>query len=478
VFATAPDRALMTKGVKPKRGKNPGDIVTLEVDGNNRTGDLDLEVNENGSVRSSQRNAVTYLCRHSRWSGVIALDVRNETPVFLRRPPAYVRTDDTYPREVSDVDVTAIIAWLSMQSGAEFPEGKVAKAIDLVAHRNAFDPAETELRRLQWDGISRIDNWLVRYLGSPDVGFAQVVGAKFLIAAVARVLQPGCQVDHVLILEGAQGIGKTTALRILGGAYHRGDPPPLGTREAKEALRGAWLIELGELDSMNKSEMSAVKNYLTQTADHYRAPYDRRSKTHPRRVIFVGTTNDSEYLRDHTGGRRFWPIECGRIDLAALARDRDQLWAEAVVRYGRGEPWHLTKATEYELAAQAQEQRADVDPWEERVGDLVSLQSEVRLSELMRRLEVPVSLQGQREKNRIARILQRFGYRRRQVRDGLKRCYVYSREDRKPPPASPPASPVSPPPGCDWWGGPGSTGSGSGSGDTGDDGASRPGDKP
>lgn len=447
-------------------GNNP----TLEIDGNNKAAGLALELTESGHAKGSQRNAITYLSQHPRWRGVIGLDLRDETAVFLKKPPAYVRADETYPHAIADVHLTAIIAWLSRQSGAEFAEGKVARAVDLVAHQQSFDPVAAYLESLRWDGRSRIDDWLVTHMDSPDVGFARVVGSKFLIAAVARALQPGCQVDTVLILEGAQGSGKTSALRLLAGQYHRGDLPPLGTRDAKEALRGGWLIELGELDCVHKSEMSAIKNYITQASDHYRAPYDRKSKTHPRRVIFVGTTNDTEYLRDHTGNRRFWPVECGRIDLARLSRDRDQLWAEAVARYRRGEPWHLTQRSEFELATLAQEQRAEVDPWEERIGDLVALKNEIRLSDLMQRLETPLSMQSQREKNRIARILQRFGYRRTQARDGAKRCWLYRREEPQSSYASAVgSSPVSPPSRPEAAMGDAAHRSGQWTGDTGDD---------
>ena len=404
-----------------------GEVVTLEVDASAKCAGLDLDRNRHGSVRSTQRNASTLLSSHPRWIGVLGYDMRSECAVFLRRPPAYMRREDRFPRAITDADETAIIAWLTRQTDAEFADKKVHKAIQLVALEHGFDPVAQYLESLRWDGRSRLDTWLVEKLGVDPSDYARMVGSKFLISAVARVLLPGCQVDHVLVLEGSQGAGKTTALRKLAGTFHRADPPPLGTRDSKEALRGCWIVEIGELDSMRKSELSAVKNFLSQTEDHYRAPYARRSETHPRRVVFAATTNDAEYLRDHTGNRRFWPVECGAIDLEGLEKDRDQLWAEAVARYSRGEPWHPVTPGERALAADEQDKRVESDPWEDRLAELTTSNSEFTLSCLLERLGVPLDRQGQREKNRVARVLTRFGFRRIQVRQGSRRTHVYKR---------------------------------------------------
>ncbi len=366
--------------------------LTLEVDSNKRCMGLDLERSENGRVRSTQSNAITLLRDHPRWRGVLGLDLRTETSCFVRRPPAYCSEADTFPRPITDADQTAAIEWMSHQTEADFPEHKVHRAIEFVARMHGFDPVAQYLQALQWDGHSRLDDWLTTYLGAPDCDYTKLVGAKFLISGVARALRPGCQVDHVLVLEGAQGIGKTSALRVLAGQYHRADPPPLGTRDAKEALRGCWIVEIGELDSMNKSELSAVKNFLSQTEDHFRVPYGRRSETRLRRVIFAATTNETEYLRDHTGNRRFWPVECRRANLQRLAADRDQLWAEAVVRFRRGEPWHLTTAADQQLASLEQARRVELDPWHDRVADYAASHPDFTASEVLqasRRLRGP-----------------------------------------------------------------------------------------
>jgi predicted P-loop ATPase len=428
--------------VREGKALDPSDNETLvlEVDAVNRCASLDLDRKDTGQVRTTLRNSITLLSEHPRWLGAIGYDVRAEVTCYLRKPPAFAANLGAFPRPITDVDQTAIIAWLGQQTGADFPDMKIYKAVEYVARLHMFDPVKDYLEALTWDGYSRLDNWLTTYLGAEPTDYTRLVGPKFLISGAARVLQPGCQVDHVLVLEGPQGVGKTSALRILADPYHRADPPALGTRDAKEALRGCWIVEIGELDSMNKSEMSAVKNFLSQTKDHYRLPYGHRSETRDRRVIFAATTNEAEYLRDPTGNRRFWPVECTKVDLVRLARDRDQLWAEAAVRFSRGEAWYLTTSSEQRLAAHEQGQRAQIDPWHENVADFAAAHREFAATQVLNHLGVYTDRQTQREKNRVARILQTIGYRRYQVRDGSARRYVYRRPelcDRAVSPVSP-----------------------------------------
>lgn len=407
--------------------------ITLEVESTNHCAGLPLQCTDEGRVRNTQSNANVLLRDHPLWHRAISYDLRAETTLFQRKPPAYAGRDTTFPRAISDPDHTAIIEWLSHQTGgADFAEKKVRNAIDLVARNNAFDPVADYLAALVWDGRSRLDAWLPDYLGVPDSAFARVVGPKFLMSAVARALQPGCQVDHVLVLEGEQGIGKTSALRILGGKYHRADLPPLDSIEAKEALRGVWLAELGELVSIYKSSLEAAKNFITLDRDTYRVPYGKCSEMHLRRLVFAATTNESEYLRDQSGNRRFWPVTCSAVDLESLARDRDQLWAEAVVRFRRGEPWYLTTSAEVEHARWEQEKRRESDPWEERIAKYAAEHRDFTASEVLAGLGITLDRQTQRDKLRVSRILQPLGYRSEQVRVGDARIRVYRRQAPEP----------------------------------------------
>jgi predicted P-loop ATPase len=187
-----------------------------------------------------------------------------------------------------------------------------------------------------------------------------------LIAAVRRARQPGCKFDYVVVLEGKQGTGKSSALRILAGVENFSDQPllHLETRAQQEAIEGVWIFELSELAGLRRTEIETVKSFLSKTADNARPAYGRFRSDQPRRCIFVGTTNEFEYLRDSSGNRRFWPVRTGVIDLEALRRDRDQLWAEAAAAEAQGEG--LTIGDDlYEAAIEQQEQRLVKDSWDD-----------------------------------------------------------------------------------------------------------------
>jgi putative DNA primase/helicase len=170
------------------------------------------------------------------------------------------------------------------------------------------------------------------------------VAARWLISAVARVFQPGAKADCCLILEGGQGIGKSSALRILGDPWFTDEIADLGGKDASFQTQGVWIVEIAELDSMNRSEVSRIKSFMSRNVGRFRPPYGRRIVESPRQCVFAGSVNHNVYLRDETGGRRFWPVECRSIDLAGLKRDRDQPWAEAVFKYQAGSPWWLESA--------------------------------------------------------------------------------------------------------------------------------------
>jgi putative DNA primase/helicase len=193
-----------------------------------------------------------------------------------------------------------------------------------------INPVREYLRGLVWDGTERIDLWLVAYIDSPETEFVKAVGARWLISAVARVFRPGCQADYTLLLEGPQGIKKSAGLRALvGDEYFADHLSPLGSKDSFCELLGKWVIELSELSAMRRSELEAVKAFQTARIDHFRAPYAKRAQDVPRQCVFAASTNDQNPFTDSSGNRRFWPVRCGAIDVEALARDRDQLWAEA-----------------------------------------------------------------------------------------------------------------------------------------------------
>ncbi|WP_287100403.1 virulence-associated E family protein [Mesorhizobium sp.] len=241
-------------------------------------------------------------------------------------------------------------------------------AIRILARENSFNPVLDYIDAQKWDGVPRIDTWLSRHLGAEDDELTRAFGRAMLTAGVRRVRRPGCKFDYVLVLEGAQGRGKSSALKVLaGGEDFFSDEVVIGQsyKEQQELLQGKWIVELPELAGLNRSEVRGVKQFISKTHDRARGAFQRSVEEMPRRCIFIGTTNDAEYLRDTTGNRRFWPVVTGKIDLKALREDRNQLWAEAAAAEPKTPDPITIPETLWTLAAERQAARVAADPWED-----------------------------------------------------------------------------------------------------------------
>lgn len=326
----------------------------------------------NKKLRRVVANAITILRRCDQWTGVLAYDEMRERPVKVKPPPWHGDDAplDSETRDVTSADITRTVAWLSRVWGLDLTPPTIADAIDSVARANRIHPIRDYLDGLVWDGTPRCNTWLARYLGAKDTDYTRAIGARFLLAAVARVYEPGCKVDNVPVLEGLQGRGKSTVARILAvnPEWFFDSDLPIGDKDAPQALAGKWIVELGELHALSRAAITVVKQFVSRQIDTYRPSFGRVAADYPRRWVAIGTTNADAYLTDPTGNRRWWPVETSEIDLAGLRADVGQLWAEARTRYEQREAWHVDSAELATLCASEQEARLQADPWDEVIG--------------------------------------------------------------------------------------------------------------
>lgn len=339
----------------------------------------------------------------------VAMDEFKQRIVLLA-PTPWRPTETRFPRNWTDTDTIELHAWLQAQTLRPSKDA-VFDAVVMIAERNRSHPVRNYLNILKWDGKPRIDGWLNRYLGVRDSTYASVVGAKFLISAVARIFEPGCKVDHVLILEGLQGIGKSTAVTTLLPTpdWCTDELPDVTNKDAAIQLNGAWIVEIAELDAMRRAEASSIKKFITRRIDRYRPPHGRVTVDIPRQCVFIGTDNEVHF-KDQTGNRRFWPVECGECDIIAMSHDRDQLWAEAVSRYRAGEKWWLTREQELTLAQPEQEARRERDPWEDQLANWLGFQTAVSTAMVMDQLQIPVATRTAATGRRVATMLRKLGW--------------------------------------------------------------------
>lgn len=389
---------------------------------------LPLALNVHGKPFSTLANTTVILTQHPDWRGVFGYDQFAEQAVIIRRPPYPQR--EWKPGAVSDVDEFRARVWLQKNIGINPTASDVGAAIQMAAHDAPFHPVRQYLGSLQWDGIARLDTWIIRHLGADNTDYVRAVSSKWLISAVARILEPGCKADSALVLIGEQGIGKSTALRTLFSDDWFSDcMPDLHSKDAMHGLAGKWLIELAELSALGRSETEAAKRFMAAVQDTFRPAYGRRSKTFLRQCIFAGTTNTDTFLQDETGNRRWWCVPVtAPASIGDLAAERDLLFAEAVARYRRGERWHLTGiAAQQAEAAAADHVRRDA--WESAINPYLESRQDVSVAEVLEQaLGMTASDWRQPDQNRVARVLRLRGWIRYKRRDGTTREWRYRRE--------------------------------------------------
>jgi predicted P-loop ATPase len=397
-----------------------------------------LVVNKSGKPEAVVENARVALRECPQWAEVLCFNESTLATMAKIRPPFHPEKR-TVPFAWTDNDDVLTAAWLQRHGILATPR-TAGQAVQAVARERVFHPIRDYLNSLKWDGEPRLDCWLATYLGAEGSSYTAAVGACWLISGAARIFLPVSKVDTILILEGPQGSKKSTALRTLGAPWFTDSMPDLGNKDSALQLCGMWIVELSELDSLARSEATRVKAFASRDVDRYRPPYGSRSIDVPRQCIFAGTTNTSTYLKDETGARRFWPVKTGVIDIVALARDRDQLWAEATARFREDKSaWWLSSKLLVDLAAEETAKRYEGDPWDAQIaawvsGDAVAhggtsvepLES-VSVEELLRDcLRKHVSLWTLNDKMRIGRALTAMRWDRRREPTGP-RAYRYHR---------------------------------------------------
>lgn len=281
-------------------------------------------------------------------------------------------------KELSEVDLSTIRLGIEGQGRStdnkplKFAEEEVARGLAVIARKRTVHPVRDWLSALKWDGKPRLGDELAGALGHGEGSFAGTLLSRWLVSAVARAMEPGCKVDTVLVLVGAQGVGKSTFFSVLGGSWFTDSPVNVEDNNAKLIMRRAWIVEWAELEAMRRARaQEALKAFLSARIDIFRKPYGRDVVEAPRHCVIVGTTNNREFLHDPTGSRRFWPVEVTKLELSWVKENREQLFAEAVARYRTGEQWWLTTEEDAELARVNREHEAQ-DVWADPVADWLS----------------------------------------------------------------------------------------------------------
>jgi putative DNA primase/helicase len=404
-----------------------------------------LQRNDKLQLKKTQYNVSKILGQSPDFRGVIAYDeFKRAITKRLASPVARGGIGNGDAGEWNDDDTTRTLEWLDKQWSFSPSREMVWSAVSHVASVNKFHPVQDYLRALVWDGKQRLPNMLHRFFGAPATTYTEEIGKRFLIAAVARILRPGCKVDTMLVLEGRQGARKSSAIRALFGEDWFSDTLPslAQANEAALAIRGKWGQEVPELEAIRGAAGTAVKAFLSRQSDYLREKYGKTYRDHPRQCVFIGTTNEHQYLHDRTGNRRYWPVTCSKIDVPGLTEWRDQLWAEARTRYEVNERWWLDTDDLEGHARDQVKERESREAWFEPVGKWLEdpfiieqgsgTRRNLHLHHGLTSVEIlsgalgvrPGDVDG-REQQRIGYVMLKLGWTRRQVSSDGRREYRY-----------------------------------------------------
>lgn len=380
-----------------------------------------LQTDDKGQFLSNLANALMALRKAPELEGLVAYDQMMRQLMFTRGI-ANSRMKDTYHRRpVEDAEVSVVQEWMQRNCMKRITKETVQQALEQVGRENAFHPVRDYMNSVKWDGIKRLSRWMITYLGCSEEkkDYLESIGRWFFLSMIARTFNPGCKCDYMVILEGEQGLKKSTACGIIAGEWFSDNLPEIrGGDEVRVAqhLRGKLLIEIGELSSMKGAAAEALKTFITRRDERYIAKYGRNEVHEARQCVFIGTTNQANYLHDETGARRFWPVKVGaEIKLDDLKRDRDQLFAEAVAAYKAKEQYWPSREFERKHIETEQSERYVEDAWEPILANHLEVGGSnakpTTLAELARRaLGIEPGHLHHPAPQRIANILKRLGW--------------------------------------------------------------------
>ncbi len=391
-----------------------------------------LQLKPTGGLTKDVGNVALILANDPKFQGCLKYDrmayriVWDQEPDYeigLKKPKVGETLSDHHAAYVQQV--LTVYHYLSIGKDLAF------QGMEAAAHENEIHPVQHYLDQLEWDGVPRLEKWLHTYLGCDDNEYTSSVGKWWMISAVARAYQPGCQADHVLILEGKQGKGKSQAIKAIGGEWVLDALPDIrDSKTAAEVIAGKWIVEIAELDALRGAGLTRIKSFVTQQFDDYRPAYARASVRRPRPCIFIGTTNEHTYLEDPTGARRFWPVRVGIINRKQLEIDRDQLWAEAKFAYENGECWYPQSDEMIDLIEQEQADRYTEDAWTGLVDAWIKHHDVVETGftsdEILgQAINLPPDRWDRSSQARVGAILTKLGYVRKRVRGNGSRAWKY-----------------------------------------------------
>lgn len=382
-------------------------------------------------------NCFDILLNRPEWQGVVAFDEFAQRVKKLK-PPPYAGGE---AGDWTDTDSSYTAIWLTRKEGISPSSVRVHEAVEALARLHAFHPVRDWLKSLpEWDGTDRLSHWIADYLGAEDTEYVRLVGRWYVIGMVKRVMDPGCQHDYCLVLEGAQGKRKSSAFRVLAEPWFDDTDIDLNHKDGIGALQGVWLHEFSELGSLAKAEEKKQKSFLARRVDKFRPTYARLDVSVPRQIVFGGTTNEWEWNKDPTGGRRFWPVMCTeRLDIEGLRAVREQLFAEALVAYRANEQNWPSEQQQAEIFDPEQLKRQMPEALVDVLHDWVFKQIKpFSLAEALMQNGIDASKLTRDMSTRAGIALRQLGCRRVEKRNGMVR-YWY-----EPPPRE--AAPIEPRP--------------------------------